>query len=80
MADRPHQNLSNKMSSAVKNLMGSRIVNFTRITNSEQFSRELDDMLDALHLQLSNKSGEIADIKKSPKELVMVGQQKKSVY
>ena len=65
MAERPHQNLSDKMLSAVKVLKdvgGGEIFNMTRIKNAEQFSQEFDEMLAALHLQLSNNSGEIDDI------------------
>ena len=63
MADRPHQNLSNRMSSATKDIIDNKVVNFNRMKNPETFSNDLDEMLDALHLQLSNNSGEIDDIK-----------------
>ena len=63
MADRPHQNLSDRMSSATKDIIDNKLVNFNRMKNPEAFSRDLDEMLDALHLQLSDNSGEIDDIK-----------------
>ena len=68
MAERPHQNLSDKMLSAVnvlKDVGGGEIFNMTRIKNAKQFSQEFDEMLAALHLQLSNNSGEIDDITNS---------------
>jgi hypothetical protein len=63
MADRPHQNVSDRMSSATKDIIDNKVVNFNRMKNPETFSNDLDEMLDALHLQLSNNSGEIDDIK-----------------
>ena len=63
MADRPHQNLSDRMSSATKDIIDNKVVNFNRMKNPETFSNDLDEMLDALHLQLSNNTGEIDDIK-----------------
>tara|TARA_B110000211_G_C13880932_1_gene465086 strand:+ start:105 stop:551 length:447 start_codon:yes stop_codon:yes gene_type:complete len=65
MADRPHQNLSDRMSSATKDIIDNKVVNFSRMKNPESFSRELDEMLAALHLQLNTSPGDIEDILKS---------------
>ena len=62
MADRPHQNLSDRMSSALANLKIGELFG-TSIKTPEAFRSELNEMLDALHLQLSKNPGEIDDIK-----------------
>jgi hypothetical protein len=51
------------MSAATKDIIDNKLVNHNQMKNPEAFSKHLDEMLDALHLQLSNGSGEIDDIK-----------------
>jgi len=63
MADRPHQNLSDRMSSVTKDITDNKLVSYNRMKNPETFSNGLHEMLDALHLQISNTGGEIDDIK-----------------